>query len=682
MSRIGQNKNPTIGKRRQRRVEHFLRNKEVFLDLGDQNLLVKSQLTKLGCKVLTLPNNLTSATAVFISAHPLKHYTRKRLSGFPVDLLMKHSRGGRAVKMLSSMQSPAFRQPTSKSILLKAQSLNPRIKFHYYPEIKARLNREVKVNHPHEYRFDFDMSAIKSRYPNACQYFITDAKGVHKIEPHIITEPPTLYLDHPCDHLGSYFAKPKKQHVIKKRKNSRLDIKVKAPRKRKQRVCDGCLRRYTDLDLHNNSKEHQEWYKATNFDDVDEFISMVNRKLEKEERLRRKANDPQEKTTPNVQNVEQNVSFPNTKEVEQNIEQVASPLHSETNRNFKLDTLSTASNTTVSTALGHSTSCAASKRSERGLETRTSPDKGSLDRPSQNEVPAKIKVPGVKTSCYSPTVNISDHPRSLRIHISSPNSAITIEQNPTSSYSQDPLSSSKTLRKVIKKSNKRTRKTKQAISPPPILHPKVAKVAVTSNSGCVTSQPLCKPPFAPYQRILQPRIIEALRTREYKSRSAKRRKRKEVTEVLYRLSGKVKPKFEDRRLKMHTELRTLVTEKFKRNLKTATVRNSQSISKPVAAAHSKNKQKSCLSYAQETSSKKLQQHKHTGRLTAELGRLPNNLVAVKRKKRKSKLRKRVPCAKREVTAQKGVTRSKLMTRGRSKSKTHLNVKSRKKQRLL
>ena len=63
--------------------------------------------------------------------------------------------------------------------------------------------------HPHEHRFDFDFTHIKTKYPEACQYFITDAKGVHKIEPHIVRFPPKIHLDHSCYCKGSYFQKPK-----------------------------------------------------------------------------------------------------------------------------------------------------------------------------------------------------------------------------------------------------------------------------------------------------------------------------------------------------------------------------------------------------------------------------------------------------------------------------------------
>jgi len=190
MSRFGQYKKHTKKKGLQR-IEPFLRNKEVFLDLGEQNLVVKRQLSQLGCNVLTLPNNLTPVTSVFISVHPVQYYTRKRppMAPLSIDKIMKQSRSGRAIKMMHNMKQSAYIEmhnmtkstsirSTSKSSFLKAQALNPKIRFHYYPEIKARLDREVKLNHPHEYRFDFDMSSIKFRYPHACQYFITDAKGI------------------------------------------------------------------------------------------------------------------------------------------------------------------------------------------------------------------------------------------------------------------------------------------------------------------------------------------------------------------------------------------------------------------------------------------------------------------------------------------------------------------------
>merc|ERR1712060_1010922 len=160
----------------------------------------------------------------------------------------------------------------------KAQALNPKIKFHYYPHIKAQLDREVRPNEPHEHRFEFDITHIKSKYPEACQYFITDAKGVHKIEPHIIRFPPKIYLDHPCSYKGSHFQKPKKfsnVNMSNKKKNQ--------TRKRHRKICDGCMHWYLDLEAHHKSKEHQDWYKSTNFDDIDQIIKEVHAKVQEEE---------------------------------------------------------------------------------------------------------------------------------------------------------------------------------------------------------------------------------------------------------------------------------------------------------------------------------------------------------------------------------------------------------------
>jgi hypothetical protein len=551
MSRIGQYKIPIIRTKAQHRIGQFLRNKEIFLDLDDKNLLVKNQLTKLGCKVLTLHKNLTKVTSVFISGKPLKDYTKKRFSKLSVDLLRKRTRGGRALKMICTMRSPAFSQRTSKCSLFKAKSLNPKIKFHYYPEIKARLDREVKLKHPHEFRFVFDMSAIKSRYPNACQYFITDAKGVHRIEPHIIVVPPRLYLDHPCDYQGSYFAKPRKE-VVNKGQKSRLDIKMKVPGKLKQRVCDGCLRRYRDLDLHNKSKEHQEWYKATNFDDVDEFIRLVHRKREEKKRVYRE--DLLELITPNVKKVELNGSPPDVEELEEKIEQVRSPFHPEENRNFKYfprASLSTAADTTVST-ISENANSFTSERSERGCETKKSLDEGSLERPP-NERRASANFLNVKTN------NVT----SLSTHSSSFNPAIPIEHKRISSYSRRTFPYPLSLNETKVSKNKRKRASRDSTS-----SPQAAKVAVSSSSLRITSQQrLCKSPLSPYQTNCQLMIINKLGAPEFKSRSGKRRKRIEVDKVLDRLFSKVKPKSEDRRSKLHEIIRSLAVTHCKRRKK-------------------------------------------------------------------------------------------------------------------
>jgi len=635
MSRLGQYNNITTRKKVPHRIEPFLRNKEVFLDLGDQNLNVKRQLTKLGCKVLTLPNNLTRATSLFISMWPLQHYTRKRLSGLPVDLLLKHSRGGRALEMMQSLKSSSSR-PTSLSSLSKAQALNPRIQYHYYKDIKERLDREVKLNHPHEYRFEFDMSAIKSRYPDACQYFITDAKGVHKIEPHIIIEPPKLYLDHPCDHQGSYFAKPKRE-VNNKRRHSRLDIKLKVPKKRKTRLCDGCLRRYTDLDLHNKSKEHQEWYKATSFDDVDEFIAMVQKATEEEERPRK------ELRSPSVQNVKPNVDAPNMKFVDKKIDHVALP-------------------------------------AQAAKEKKANPRHYSFLSSVSGQAKAKT---GSLTNFADPSYKISEreHERSFSTQISSLSqfTSTTTEQNTTSTYSSKSftaLLSSNETKVLSRNQKKRKRECEQAISPIQKIPPNVGKVAVSTNSAYATSElQSSKPPFAPYQSTLQPRIIDALRIREYsKTRSAKRKKRKEVNEVLYRISGATKLKPEDKRIKLHQNLRH-VAKKANDRLKPTKETSTMTFSKPVATSNSKNKRRSCLTYKQEPLRKKPKQHKHTGRLTSEIERLSKKMVVVKRHKGKSSKKKRVRHIPKEGTTVKKI--NKIKARRSSRIKTLNEFKSRK-----
>jgi len=654
--------------KKQNRIEPFLRNKEVFLDLGELNLRVKRQLMKLGCKVLTLPNNLTNATSVFISAWPFEHYTKKLLLGVNVNQLIRHSRSARALKMINNMKNPGARRLTSKSSLLKAQALNPMIKFYQYLEIKARLDREVEVNHPHEYRFDFDMTAIKNRYPKACQYFITDAKGVYKIEPHIIVEPPKLYLEHPCDHQGSYFAKPRKQ-VSNKRKHSRLDIKVKVPKKRKQKVCDGCLRRYTDLDLHNKSKEHQEWYKSTNFDDIDEFINMVQRKLAEEERIHRERKDPLELTASNVQKLEQKVSIASTEGLKQKIDKVALALKTDEKEKNKLIPCSSPSKASVVTVNKLSLR---SKISESKLGTRSSPDEGLLDRPSRSKVSDKVETNTSETHWFNPSVSITDppdHDVSLNTCISSPNGVITKEQNTITTWSPKtlpPLTSSyETNFKPIKKLKKRKREHEQAFSVTSIQPPKVSKVAVYSNSEITTSeQHVNKPPFVPYQSTLQPRIIEALRIREYKSRSAKRRKRKVVNEVLYHISGMTKLKSKDTRLELHEELRTRASKQLVCSLKPNDSK-SHTLTKLVANLDTKKKLKSCLTHTQRTLTKKPQQHKQTGRLILKVGKQSKSMVVVKRSNRKSRGKKRVRHAPREVTTIKGGKRKNAVKARRS-----------------
>jgi len=610
-------------KNRQDRIELFLRDKEVFLDLGDKNLSIKRKLTKLGCKVLLLPINLTSETSIFISSQCLQHHTRKCIARYPVDLLLKHTRTRRKIQMLDNFTRPSASRSTSQAILLKALELNPNVKFYYYPEIKEQLDREVQANHPHEYRFNFDISPLKKTFPNACQYFITDAKGVHKIKPHIIEVPPTLSLDHPCAHRGSHFAKPWKQVGNKRRRKFVLDIKSKARKKPKRKVCDGCLRRYTDLDMHNKSKEHQQWYKSENFEDIDKFINLVARKREEEGRLRGETKDQDKGMAQNEQKVKQNEIFSCTQEVEQELEHVASPLYSEDDRNFWVHpsaSLSSVSDTTEST--GSDNSSGITTEMPRGLETSSWPKKGDLHQPSLNEEPSKAKIPETVISCVGPINGISEMPKGLRsmsIHFASQISFINTERKIKLPYyspksSSDPLSSSLTKFKTTIKEMNRKRDEEQEITPVPMWSPQVAKAAVSSSSECITSQEQsCKLPFPRNLRILQRREIKGPRIHECKSRSAKRIKREEVNAILYRLSGSMKPKSDDKKRKLHHKLLTLAEKRSKDGLKLSIERNLLLIPKPVATNSLQYKLTSPPIESKKTFSKRLQGEKHTCR---------------------------------------------------------------------
>jgi len=333
-----------------------------------------------------------------------------------------------------------------------------------------------------------------------------------------------------------------------------------------------------------------------------------------------------------------------------------------------------------------------SKISEIDLGIRSSPDEGLLDRFSRSKEPAKAESRTSETQWFNPSASTTDPPNhevSISTSISSSNCVNSKEQNTRTAWSTKTfpttLPSYETNFRSIKKLKKRKREYK--LSPEPKAR-KFTKVAVSSNAPITTSeQQFNKPLFAPYQSTLQPRIIEALRTREYKSRSVKRRKRKAVNEVLYRISGTTKLKSEDTRVKLHQDLRTLATKQCIRKLPANDSKSLPSLAflKPSVAIDSEDKLiRPCLRTTQETLKKKLQQQKHTGRLTCKVEGQSKNIVVVKRTNRKSKRKKRVRHAPREVTTiQKGLKRNKMVkARRSSRVETLLEATSREKGRLL
>ena len=75
--------------------------------------------------------------------------------------IRKHTRGSRALQHVLT-NIPINSKTQGASDLTKARALNPELKFYFYPDIKAQLDREICPNEPHENRFEFDFTHIKT----------------------------------------------------------------------------------------------------------------------------------------------------------------------------------------------------------------------------------------------------------------------------------------------------------------------------------------------------------------------------------------------------------------------------------------------------------------------------------------------------------------------------------------
>lgn len=236
-----------------------LQGRSIFLFLKEPDRRgVKQWLEKMRGKVKVSTIQLYEKMHFFVSKQ-----VPSQILGNPSK---RQSRGYLSVKAVSEESREVDR------VFSTAKRRNHRIKWLSLESAKKLITEykdEKRKVEPHFYRFEFPIDDVRKRHPNACQYFITDGKGVHKIVPHILLEPPKLDINLPCDHVGSLFrGRQKVTGAVVNTRSKKLYLKT----------CDGCGGRYRNLQLHNKSKERMDWYNQTDFSEIDSFIDIFQSK--------------------------------------------------------------------------------------------------------------------------------------------------------------------------------------------------------------------------------------------------------------------------------------------------------------------------------------------------------------------------------------------------------------------